>query len=108
MRERAEVSSNGPWKRYGMAGVAGADWEIVEERRVECECGEAVALTGCATNADALHIASWHPAVALAVADWLDVAAEGGCCDDCMEDPQADPFRFAALAVADAYLGATS
>jgi hypothetical protein len=28
-------------------------------------------------EADATHIASWHPAVALAVADWLDSAARG-------------------------------
>ena len=39
------------------------------------------------------HIASWHPAVALAVADWLD---EVGATDD---------DAIAALAVARAYLG---
>jgi len=46
-------------------------------------------------NAD--HIASWHPAVALAVADWLDVTAKNSA-----------PYRAEfpqALAVARTYLG---
>lgn len=65
---------------------------------------------------DAEHIASWHPAVALAVADWLDREAD--------KSEQVDAFDHAyglepdeailsarardmapALAVADAYLG---
>lgn len=100
MRERAEAASAGPWKRYGMAGVAGHDWEIVDERRVECECGEPVALTGCATNADALHIASWHPAVALAVADWLESVSS--------DTYLGSITRSKALAVARAYLGEPS
>ena len=84
MRTRAEGASAGPWKRFGMAGVAGADWEI-----------------GCATNADALHIASWHPAVALAVADWLDACA-------LVTEVAPDRHKGLALAVARAYLGETS
>jgi hypothetical protein len=51
-------------------------------------------------QAPTIHAASWHPAVALAVADWLDASAThadstGGRCI-CHE---------AALAVASAYLG---
>ena len=75
MRARAEEASAGPWKRFGMAGVGGKDWEVVDERRVECDCGEPVALLGCATNDDAKYIASMHPVVALALADWLWEAA---------------------------------
>ena len=102
MRTRAEGASAGPWKRFGMAGVAGADWEIVDERRVECDgCNEPVALLGCATNADALHIASWHPAVALAVADWLDACA-------LVTEIAPDRHKGLALAVARAYLGEAS
>ena len=38
-------------------------------------CGvEGPVVTG--GEADMRHIASWHPAVALAVADWLDAVAE--------------------------------
>lgn len=116
MRERAEAASVGPWKRFGMAGVAGKEWEIVDERRVECECGEPVALLGCATNQDAEHIASWHPAVALAVADWLEVEADR--IDDNLATYRPDQTRYDSadawvernhrqgLAVARAYLGA--
>lgn len=65
-------------------------------------------------SAAAEHIASWHPAVALAVADWLDTAgadlfAHGPlCCDDgCMEcdDVLWMPHVRRAIAVARAYLG---
>ena len=61
----------------------------------------------------AQHIASWHPAVALAVADWLaaagaDLWAHGlHCADGCMEcdDDLWAPHVRRALAVARAYLG---
>ena len=59
------------------------------------------------------HIASWHPAVALAVADWLDAKADQddkGTCDDprgCCNLCEHDYGHIAALAVATAYLGAT-
>jgi len=47
------------------------------------------------------HIASWHPAVALAVADWLDLMTQPGRGDD--------PDEWdAAHAVARAYLGGES
>lgn len=76
MRALAEAASAGPWKRFGMAGVAGRDWEVVDERRIECDgCNEPVALLGCATNDDAAYIAAMSPPVALAVADWLDETA---------------------------------
>ena len=107
MRERAEAASDGPWKRFGMAGVAGKDWEVVDERRVECECGEPVALLGCATNDDAEHIASWHPAVALAVADWLDAEAD---VDEVAREMggRGHTEESQCVAVARAYLGSAS
>ena len=104
MRERAEDATPGPWKRYGMAGVAAPDWEIVDERRVECDgCNEPVALTGCATNDDAEHVASWHPAVALEVAGFLDFAAAYAD----QPEPQSPTVQFA-CAIARAYLGRPS
>lgn len=99
LREVAEAATPGPWERFGMAGVAAPDWEIVDERRVECECGEPVALTGCATNADATYIATMAPPVALAMAMWLDETASRW---DWVEE------RDLALATADAILGTTS
>jgi fermentation-respiration switch protein FrsA (DUF1100 family) len=47
-----------------------------------------------ANEADADHIASWHPTVALAVADWLDAQARGSITPS-----------WHALMVARAYLG---
>ena len=62
-------------------------------------------------QADAEHIASWHPAVALAVADWLDAtAAENNSPEDSglgfLNFITADSH--AALAVARTYLGSDS
>ena len=67
---------------------------------------------------NAEHIASWHPAVALAVAGWLDTAGAdiwahgplcecGTSCDACDDNPW-EPHARAALAVARAYLGESS
>ena len=50
------------------------------------------------------HIASWHPAVALAVADWLDLMARAMV----GTSYGALPFEDAAVAVARAYLGEPS
>lgn len=61
-----------------------------------------------ASERDRQHIASWHPAVALAVADWLEAAAAE---NDSAEDSALGFLNFvgadaiAALAVANAYLG---
>lgn len=56
---------------------------------------------------DAAHIASWHPAVALAVAEWLDIMAEDYA--PYWAEPYAAPFVPVierAYRVARAYLGA--
>jgi hypothetical protein len=51
------------------------------------------------------HIASWHPAVALAVADWLDAIADQF--EPIWQGPHVPKELADALAVARAYLGAT-
>lgn len=56
MRERAEAATGGPWLAYGHT-VEGAGTVYFDKHSL---------------HGDADHIASWHPAVALAVADWLD------------------------------------
>lgn len=102
MRERAEAATPGPWEaRHG-----GYSWIALYDDEDSIPEGESLPSFepgGSATPADAEHIASWHPAVALAVADWLDAAADhadatgGHCvCDD------------AALAVANVFLGSAS
>lgn len=64
------------------------------------------------TEGDAEHIASWHPAVALAVADWLDREAveheryvSQAVRDSTVRTAYADERARHALAVARAYLG---
>lgn len=54
---------------------------------------------------DARHIASWRPAVALAVADWLDATADLGELLDYDGSGQPGSPHHAANAVARAYLG---
>lgn len=65
MRERAEVCVDG----WGMKHTP-ESWRETYE-------------VGVDYDQDAPHIASWHPAVALAVADWLEDVAIMGRCDDC-------------------------
>ena len=105
-------------RRRARGATGGAEWwdsipAGVGTGRVFCG-QEIIAKThehpeGCQHNAE--HIASWHPGVALAVADWLDNAAE----DAEMQAPDGDlrsqwdmrihiATRFA-LGVANAYIG---
>ena len=100
MRRRAEAATPGPWERDGHA---------IHADREEWDRGggkQAIARMfmphrAPRMDANAEHIASWHPAVALAVADWLEQVAEDG------------PFLTAqvkdkAATVASAYMGEAS
>lgn len=93
MRARAELASPSPWKADGEDISLGPD-------------PYNLAAITCSRNveADAEHIASWHPAVALAVADWLDdaVAVWAALL------PYRERERLTALAVARAYLSRDS
>ena len=91
MRSRAEAATPGPWGYYGHSII----------RPSELRDGEAPSYSAAYHKEDAEHIASMHPAVALAVADLLERAAND-------HDETPCPAIDAALAVADAYLGATS
>jgi len=102
MRERAQAATSGPWetppecpgeitygyRREGSSHIATwiATIDVSDEDISEAELG-----------ANAEHIASMHPGVALAVADWLDRFADPFYCYG--------PAEFGhALAVARAYL----
>lgn len=95
MRERAEAATPGTWmpdpdEEVGTAEVIIEEYECHEVARISCDFGT-----------DAAHIASWHPAVALAVADWLEVVAGYG-----EPQPGHGTRNFdAALVAARAYLG---
>lgn len=67
MRKRAEAAMCG--------GMCRSPWRVGE--RDSCDCCEFVrdatgSLIAKADDRQTAHIASWHPGVALAVADWLD------------------------------------
>ena len=102
MRERAEAATRGPWLADPDAAYSvvmrpdrpGFNWDGYNVCVVlEPEEGT--------FRDNSEHIASWHPAVALAVADWLDDEAdEMGAVCGCT--------TARALAVARAYLGSDS
>lgn len=74
MRERAEGATPGPWEVY-----SGPRKMYVESVAAEDASGNPVPIMQSIDRgafADVGHIASWHPVVALAVADWLDDALE--------------------------------
>jgi len=94
MRERASTASSGPWSPAAVDGMGYA-----------VHHGEHDTIALYAGRSDARHIASWHPAVALAVADWLEsmisLAEDEAGCAEC---PICEAVN-AAVAVARAYLG---
>lgn len=90
MRERAEAATPGPWSNRRGPG----------EHVVRHDSGAPLAATN--TRADRRHIASWHPLVALAVADWLEAQAYS-----IYVTPDL-PSAAAALIAARAYLGEPS
>jgi hypothetical protein len=94
MRERVEaLSPEFDW--YSPHAMAA----LLAENPTHTRLGDPLA---CAH--DAAHIAAWHPAVALAVADWLD--AEARRFEECQEFlPAMSGVDPNALAVARAYLG---
>jgi len=108
MRRRAEAATTGPWATTHISESAVANQHIIERWFVMgCFGSDPGNQTGpaavCEYEPDGEHIASWHPAVALAVAGWLDLVAR--LLDEGF-DPNAETVE--ALAVARAYLGRES
>jgi len=114
MRGRAEAATSGRW--FGVTGPGGYPNEVRTGNGPDAGLPilfDSRHLIGSAhymRGADAHHIASWHPAVALAVADWLE--REGSAWQQVIADhpglAEASEKNIAksdALAVAKAYLG---
>lgn len=111
MRERAEAAMPGPWVRSGSSietdhscSLSHDCWPVADTYSGRKPDGSQQSPSRLRDDAE--HIASWHPAVAIAVADWLDVhagdlASSGGHLPSC--DSPGDVEH--ALAVARAYLG---
>lgn len=75
MRERAEAATPGSW--LGVMGrFEDADWPCVITAEGDLKDARTWLLGagngGVNREADAAHAGSWHPLVALAVADWLE------------------------------------
>ena len=112
MRERAEAATPGPWAWEPPSGEKRpqGDESLVTAYVPDGDEHPATVLYGWGydasgidgKDADRAHIASWHPAVALAVADWLDHAAESA---DLNRSPYVDDHLSHALNVARRYLG---
>lgn len=82
IRDRAEAVPPGPWtvttesaKWGGVVAPATADHPEMEGYGGHL-IGESM------SEAKRVHVATWHPAVALAVADWLDTGANKYACVD--------------------------
>ena len=112
MRRRAEAATPGPW-RFTDSETVNDVWDAglvvvdadqtaiaaLHDQWYEPDDGEPACVD------DARHIASWHPAVALAVADWLDAEAESHRADLVGPFPSACCRMSQARAVARAFLG---
>lgn len=117
LREQAEATdTRGAWE-VGQRYLRDGDWirPVYDEDGTVCEIHEGnanEAPKSCKALAE--HIASWHPVVALAVADWLDSAARtyealaGDKTSIQYLTPQSVPTMTEAWAVARAYLGRES
>lgn len=116
MRGRAEGATSGPWEFRPRRGFQTMSDNPATIGFVDTAGYFVMLREGTwATESDMGYLASWHPAVALAVADWLDTAgadlwAHGPLCEcgsgclDC-DDDLWQPHVRRALAVARAYLG---
>lgn len=105
MRERAKAATPGPWRP--VAGIWGTETfaAVIGSEGVPEDAGTWLMATGrgaASQEADADHASSWHPLVALPVAEWLDEVADDrhACLDAWVER--------AAFKVARAYLGQAS
>jgi hypothetical protein len=113
MRLRANAATN-PGHGWRLGDLAGAN-EVWANRDAAGWDAFMVATTatrlnpnpGVTGHADAAHIASWHPGMALAIADWLGSAAEWREAnpEDVEDEPDLSEVDDPALVVARAYLG---
>jgi len=109
MRERAGKATDGPWRYFPdrhWRRPGSSEWEESVFVGPPGKQAISVARTGDSDDpqsmTDAAFIASWHPGVALAVADWLEAYAERFAT---WAGPHIPEELGLALAVARAYLG---
>lgn len=95
MRERAEAAE---WQSHRWA--TGPD-EMHGPSRMLVHPYDSDSVVAFTSADEAPHIASWHPTVALAVADWLDAVTDDQNADFDLINSEG----YSALTVARAYLG---
>ena len=106
MRERAEAAESmlaSPWSvgAWGESGGGARDGYSIGYATDNPLAGLVATCADYVPLDAADHIASWHPAVALAVADWLD--AEAGAVE--FDGGRPDLLSTQAVTVARTYLG---
>lgn len=105
MRERAKAATSGPWEFRPRRGFESVRDNPATIGFVDTAGYFVMLREGTwATEGDMGYLASWHPAVALAVADWLESVVDDGNADFDLINSEG----WSALAVARAYLGAES
>ena len=75
MRELAQAATPGPWIGHRI-GLMGGRIGVVVAQPPPHGAFVMVDRDNETRTEDAAHVAAWHPAVALAVANWLDVIAQ--------------------------------
>jgi hypothetical protein len=109
LRERAEAATRGPWLRAADHSLARGQYADNDLGWWDGEYAAPVGSTGDGdeATADARYIATVHPGVGLALADWLDKAAEAWPLDLAAppRDPRDRAMLYEALAVARLILG---
>jgi hypothetical protein len=97
MRARAEVATGGTWGQDEDNPGDVIAWQM--DRTGQFDDDQETVVDGMLNEADAAHIASWGPSVALSVAVWLEAAADAWDEGMCWEE---------AGIVASIYLGESS
>lgn len=111
MRINAEAATTGPWEAWSGSEAGGGEYiSAADGYTLGIDPGLSGDVGWARARLDAEHIASWHPVIALAVADLLDAMSEAH-----IHIPGSDSEKLVydmpgmenspAMKVADAYLG---
>ena len=93
LRERAEAATPGPWR----GEYSGKTGPVVMNAESHNALDHVAKCSHFRPHSDAAYIATMHPGVGLALADWLDTEAE--------DFPYIDPERSQAVLITNLILG---
>jgi hypothetical protein len=98
VREVAEGHYPSPWEAFGTGVAHGDHWHVAHDSEAIVSISSQDGINEDQRQPLAEHIALWHPAVALAVADWLDSTARELYADMAEDEGPPDLRRAVALA----------